>query len=69
MTISSVGEHKATVEVELGNGTVVRHVVRFSSGNPSFHASSAFEAITVAEQAVTDGIIGIYGPRTVRLEA
>ena len=61
MTISSAGEHKATVEIELSDGTVVRRVVRFSGGNPAFHAEEARQAIGAASEWISGGLVGMYG--------
>lgn len=61
MTISTLGEHKVTVTVELANGTTVQDVVRFSSGNPLFHVSETEQAVARAESNVAKALTGIYG--------
>jgi hypothetical protein len=59
--ITNHGEHKITVEVELKDGTVVRHVVKFSGGNPLFHAKETVNAAEEAVKQVAAGIAGMYG--------
>jgi len=59
--ITNNGEHKVTVEVELGDGTIIRRVVKFSGGNPSFHAKETDNAASKAIVQVTSALAGMYG--------
>ena len=66
--ITNNGEHKITVEVELGDGTVIRRVVKFSGGNPLFHAKETDNAADKAVHSVLDALAGMYGDIRTRFE-
>ena len=59
--ITTNGQHRISVEVELEDGTVIRRVVKFSGGNPLFHAKETANAADKATNSVLDALAGMYG--------